>query len=157
MQAAGHENVRHILVISASRDDRRTLMRLLQDADCDVDTCVSLKIGLRNIKETHVIVCDDRSPDGDWRTLLARSLAVRGRPKFILISDVVDQRTCADALSRGAYDVLTRPLEPDSVLWVLDSARPEPDSVPTARNAGRRRRSAGDDPDASRIQGSAIS
>jgi len=71
------------------------------------DACAIL-----NSEEIHVVLCDVELPDGDWRTVLEFATEIAVPPELVVLSRVPDERLWATVLNVGAWDVLTKPINP---------------------------------------------
>ncbi len=67
-----------------------------------------------------VIVTERTFPGGlGWRDLLEEAAAMREVPPVIVTTRVVDDALWMEALSAGAFDILTKPLDPEEVRRVI--------------------------------------
>jgi len=69
--------------------------------------------------EVSVIVCDCDALPGAWIVILDDLLGMAKPPSLILTSRLADDRLWAEALNRGAWDVLAKPLDASETLRSL--------------------------------------
>jgi DNA-binding NtrC family response regulator len=70
-----------------------------------------------------IIICDDVLPDGSWKDLLGQIAMLNDAPRLIVMTPPDRGALWAEAISLGAYDVLTKPLAGSEVRQVCSSAR----------------------------------
>ena len=63
-----------------------------------------------------VVLCDQDSMPGIWKEMLIRFALLDQPPCLIVVSRLADDRFWAEALNRGAYDVLLRPFDRSEVI-----------------------------------------
>jgi DNA-binding response OmpR family regulator len=65
------------------------------------------------------LVCDDGLP---WRDIVSHLADNCQPPRLIIVTADHDQSLFAEALNRGAYDVLTKPFSAKEAEWVISCA-----------------------------------
>ena len=69
-----------------------------------------------------IVFCDCDLAPGTWREMLDRISHLSDPPLLVVTSRVADTRLWAEALSLGAYDVLTKPYDTTEVIRTLGLA-----------------------------------
>jgi DNA-binding response OmpR family regulator len=69
-----------------------------------------------------VVVCEDRLPDGNWKEILGIAETLYNPPPVIVTSKLGGDELWAEVLTRGGYDALKKPLEPEELRRVVDMA-----------------------------------
>ncbi len=113
-------------------DDKPNMLRLLSKvlrSDAHVITAESGKKALEVLarEPVNVVVSDLKMPDMDGIELLKKSRSLRPGAEFVLMTAYATVGTAVEALRLGAYDYLTKPLDPQEaraiVLRALGRAR----------------------------------
>ena len=112
-----------LLVMDASR--RGALADLLQKCDAELveasdcqGACSLLDGGLN----AHVIVVDHTLADGDWRAVLAGVFSRKVPAEVIVCCPDGGIGFWCEVIQSGAYDVLSEPWEPASVIHTIEGA-----------------------------------
>jgi len=113
-----------VLAISQSDDDHRVLREILGHSRWKFVEARTWADGLRWLRDHPVMVllCEARGPEGHWTGLLERLDACQKRPPVIVTSPVPDDYLWAEALNRGAADVLAKPFDSTEVLRAIPAA-----------------------------------
>jgi DNA-binding NtrC family response regulator len=69
-----------------------------------------------------IVICDCDEAPGIWTAMLEEFDKSAESPYLIVTSRTADERLWAEALNRGAYDVLAKPFDPMEAERVLASA-----------------------------------
>ncbi len=69
-----------------------------------------------------IVLCEREFLQGSWLDMLEETVALPDPPFLIVTSRLADERFWAEALNRGAYDVLAKPFERTEVVRVLSLA-----------------------------------
>ncbi|PWU03304.1 MAG: hypothetical protein C5B51_19155 [Terriglobia bacterium] len=115
---------RSVLLVSADRQDRPRLQRILDPAGyrlINAETCTDA-LRLAGRYRPPVLVCDTWLPDGGWKEMLHEIAAMPDAPLLIVISTQADDRLWSEVLNLGGYDVLSKPLADEEVLRVIGLA-----------------------------------
>ena len=115
-----------ILVVDDEKNTREGLVRALRGDY----TVAEAENGLRALEwlDTHhadVILSDLRMPGMDGMALLSRLLARDPRPVLILLTAYGSIETAVEAMKRGAYDFLAKPVNLDRLELLLQRALAE--------------------------------
>jgi DNA-binding NtrC family response regulator len=73
-------------------------------------------------EEIHVVLCEARLPDGDWRKLLDFTAGLHTAPELIVLCRKADERLWSAVLNLGAWDLLTPPFCPKEVYRTIHHA-----------------------------------
>lgn len=71
---------------------------------------------------TPIVLCERESDAGTWKDILESIGRFPTPPMLIVASRMADERLWAEALSLGAYDVLSKPYQASEVIRVLSMA-----------------------------------
>ena len=112
-----------ILIVDDEKHTRDGLRRLLED---DYDTYVAEDIrGAMDVLEREpidVVVTDLRLGGDDGMTLIERALKLPHPPICIMMTAYGTVDTAVEAMKRGAYDFVTKPLNLDKVEMLIERA-----------------------------------
>ena len=113
-----------VLLISPVEQDHEILRDLFAEQNWTLFSTHSCGSASRLLRQEDVpVVMTERDlPLGDWRDVLEIMQFLPHRPLVIVMSLHADERLWADALNRGAYDVLTKPLDRTEIVRVLNLA-----------------------------------
>lgn len=137
----------HVLAVSPNETDLKILSRILDHSAWLFESAPSIRDAQRTLiaNQAHVVVCDKRLPDGDWKDLLELACSLPNPPQVIVASKDADDRLWAEVLKRGAWDVLVKPFHPQEVYQSVhlawrhwqDGCRSRTRNVETAAGIGR--------------------
>jgi DNA-binding NtrC family response regulator len=84
----------------------------------------TLASGLANLREWRIplILCERDLSPGSWIDMLDQIALLPDPPFLIVTSRLADERFWAEALNRGAYDVLAKPFDQTEVVRVVSLA-----------------------------------
>ncbi len=113
-----------ILVIDDEKSIRNTLREILEYEKYEVDDVSDGVEGLRMMKEKKydVILCDIKMPKMDGIEVLEHSYEITDSP-MIMISGHGTIETAVEAIKKGAYDYIAKPLDLNRLLVTLRNAR----------------------------------
>jgi len=102
-----------ILSVSPAAEDHSSLQRLISHSKWELYDADRLSSAMAILEEAEigVVLCERDLPTGSWRDMLDRLRYLPYAPPLIVTSRHADDRLWAEALSFGAYDVLTRPFD----------------------------------------------
>lgn len=100
------------------------LKNFLQRQDYEVATAYTANDGLRLLKASsyNLILTDFRLPDKDGLELLAQIRVLTEEVPVILMTTYADIRTAVRAIKMGAFEYITKPINPDETLLVIKNA-----------------------------------
>lgn len=113
-----------ILIIDDEKAIRETLKEILEYEKHKVDLAAEGKEGMAKAKEKKydLIFCDIKMPELDGIEVLERIVGLGLDVPVIMISGHGNIETAVDALKKGAYDFLEKPLDLNRVLVTLRNA-----------------------------------
>ena len=113
-----------ILVIDDERPIRSTLKEILEFENFKVDDAEDGKAGLELIKKNKydIILCDIKMPKMDGMEVLEATIALEIETPFIMISGHGNVETAVEAIKKGAYDFIQKPLDLNRTLVTLRNA-----------------------------------
>ena len=113
-----------ILVIDDERPIRSTLKEILEFEKFQVDLAEDGKAGLELIKKSKydIILCDIKMPKMDGMEVLEATVALGIETPFIMISGHGNVETAVEAIKKGAYDFIQKPLDLNRTLVTLRNA-----------------------------------
>lgn len=124
-----------ILIIEDDRTFTRILRKFLEDQDFLVEVTHSLKQGREAFYSGgyDLLLLDYRLPDGTGMELLQTSAFYTSGIPTIIMTSFHDIRTAVRAIKSGAFEYITKPVNPDELLMVIQQAlAKQPGSEPTA-------------------------
>jgi CheY-like chemotaxis protein len=123
-----------VLSVSPIDEDAVVLQRIIDDsgwtkhADCKWRLIASrtLSLAVTILRQSHdpipTVLCERDLLPGSWVDLLEQSALLPDPPFLVVTSRFADERLWAEALNRGAYDVLAKPFDGTEVIRALSSA-----------------------------------
>ncbi len=120
-----------ILVVDDERPIRNTLKEILEYEDHTVDTASDGLEGLEKIngKKFDVILLDIKMPKLDGMEVLEKSLPILGDVPVIMISGHGDVDTAVEAIKKGAFDFIQKPLDLNRLLVTIRNAMERTDLI----------------------------
>jgi len=112
-----------ILVIDDERSIRNALREILEYEKFTVDEAPDGMEGLRLMKENRydVILCDIKMPKMDGMEVMIQALTFTDAP-FVMISGHGNIETAVEAIKKGAFDYISKPLDLNRLLITLRNA-----------------------------------
>ncbi|MCX2740709.1 sigma-54-dependent transcriptional regulator [Pontibacter anaerobius] len=100
------------------------LRGFLQRQQYEVETAYTANDGLRLLKASSfdLILTDFRLPDKDGLELLTQIRVLTQEVPVILMTTYADIRTAVKAIKMGAFEYITKPINPDETLLVIQNA-----------------------------------
>jgi len=118
------------------------LRAFLQRQQYEVETAFTANDGLRLLKSSsfNLVLTDFRLPDKDGLELLPQIKVLAEDVPVILMTHYADIRTAVKAIKMGAFEYITKPINPDETLLVIQNAlhkKAEPDieTAPARENS----------------------
>jgi two-component system, NtrC family, response regulator AtoC len=114
-----------LLLVEDDRITRLPLSDALEREGYEVRTCEEASAGVTAAREGgfDIVVTDLRLPGGDGMAVLRAAHAANPRCDVIVITAYGTVDTAVEALKAGAYDYVTKPLDPDKFLAMLRHIR----------------------------------
>lgn len=113
-----------ILVIDDERSIRNTLKEVLEYENHQIDLAEDGIIGLAMIKENHydIVLCDIKMPKMDGLEVLENIFQITGEVQVIMISGHGTVDSAVEAIKKGAYDFIEKPLDLNRLLITIRNA-----------------------------------
>ena len=113
-----------ILVIDDERPIRSTLKEILEFEKFTVETAEDGKAGLNLIKKNKydLILCDIKMPKMDGMEVLDKIVENNIETPVVMISGHGNVETAVEAIKKGAYDFIQKPLDLNRTLVTLRNA-----------------------------------
>ncbi len=116
--------MKKILIIDDDPTICLMLQGLLKRKGFDADTVFSAGEALKRLENIQfdLVLSDFRLPDFDGLELLQKIKAMHPHVPVIIMTSYADIRTAVNAIKMGAYEYVTKPLNPDEILLLINSA-----------------------------------
>lgn len=120
-----------ILVIDDERPIRSTLQEILEFEKFEVDTAEDGEIGLHMLSKNQydLILCDIKMPKKDGMEVLSEMIEKGIDVPLVMISGHGNIETAVEAIKKGAYDFIQKPLDLNRTLVTLRNALERKDIV----------------------------
>ncbi len=114
-----------ILIIDDERAIRRALREILEFEDFQVDEAENGAEGLEKAKNTlyDIIFCDIKMPQMDGLEVLDALISLKIDTPVIMISGHGNIETAVDAIKKGAFDFIEKPLDLNRILVTIRNAK----------------------------------
>lgn len=121
-----------ILLVEDDLSYSRIIRTFLEKNGFEVMSANSLSMGFKLIskEKPNLVIVDYRLPDGTGLQLLESNLKPHHDLPFILITSYVDIRTAVRAMKLGAFEYITKPINPDELLETVKEALWQEDIEP---------------------------
>ncbi|MDA9563220.1 sigma-54 dependent transcriptional regulator [Flavobacteriales bacterium] len=113
-----------ILIIDDEKPIRNTLREILEYEKFKVDEAEDGLQGIEKIKETDydIVLCDIKMPKMDGTEVLERIVMLKPNTSVVMISGHGTIETAVDALKKGAFDYIAKPLDLNRLLVTVRNA-----------------------------------
>jgi len=113
-----------ILVIDDERSIRNTLKDILGFEGYAVDLAENGLIGLEMIKASDydIVLCDIKMPEVDGIEVLGKIMEIKPETTVVMISGHGNIDTAVEAIKKGAYDFIEKPLDLNRLLITIRNA-----------------------------------
>lgn len=113
-----------ILIIDDDRIIRRTLREILEYENYKVDEATDGMEGMVKIKTGNydLVFCDIKMPKMDGMEVLEQAIKIKPDVPIIIISGHGTMETAVDAVKRGAFDFIAKPLDLNRLLITVRNA-----------------------------------
>lgn len=120
-----------ILVIDDEKPIRNTLKEILEYEDHSVETASDGFEGIEKAKETKydIILSDIKMPQMDGLEVIEKLMGICPEVPIIMISGHGTVETAVEALKKGAYDFIEKPLELNRLLVTIRNALERKDLI----------------------------
>jgi DNA-binding NtrC family response regulator len=113
-----------VMTVCARLEDRVRLREIFRERGlrlCEASTWREGAEGCAR-RQPHVVICEAKLPDADWKEVLSATASLRDPPRVIVISSQADEFLWAEVLNLGGYDLLPTPLVEAEVARVVGLA-----------------------------------
>ncbi len=121
---SGSPNGIRVMIVDDEQDFARGLARLLSRRfpDIAMEAVHSGKEALQGMAERtiHLMITDLRMPEMTGMQLVTKALSLHPELSVVVLSAYGTIETAVQALRAGAYDFLTKPIEPDQLFRVVE-------------------------------------
>ena len=123
-----------VLSVSPVDEDALVLERIVNDSgwtectDCKWRLIASRTpaLAVTVLRQSHdpipIVLCERDLLPGSWIDMLEQLMLLPDSPFLVVTSRLADDRLWAEALNRGAYDVLAKPFDGTEVIRIVSSA-----------------------------------
>lgn len=113
-----------ILVIDDERSIRNTLREILEYEKFDVDDAEDGAVGLEKIKSNtyDLVLCDIKMPKVDGMEVLEQAQQSKPDTTIVMISGHGNIDTAVEAIKKGAFDYISKPLDLNRLLVTIRNA-----------------------------------
>ncbi|UXP32535.1 sigma-54 dependent transcriptional regulator [Reichenbachiella agarivorans] len=113
-----------ILVVDDEQDICTLLKRYFSKKGYEVETVTNGELALSFLKKNPVdlVICDFKLPDYSGLEILQKIKIINPKTQVIIITGYSDVRIAVEALKKGAFDYVTKPLYPDEILLTAQRA-----------------------------------
>ncbi len=113
-----------ILIVDDEKSIRRALTEILEFEDYEVDEAADGKEGVDKATQTFydIIFCDIKMPKMDGMEVLDRLAKEKVESPVIMISGHGTIETAVDAIKKGAFDFIEKPLDLNRILVTIRNA-----------------------------------
>ncbi len=125
----------NILLVEDDTTFSQILEGFLKKHGHDVDAVYNVKNGVRSLekKEYDLLLLDYRLTDGNGLEVLAATKERGMHIPAIIMTSFNDVRTAVQAMRSGAFDYITKPVNADELLLVLNEALSRKDAEPASQ------------------------
>ena len=113
----------NILIVDDDATFCVMLRTFLEKKGYSVKEAFSFSEGLKATKTIHfdIILTDIRLPDNDGLELLTEIKSKQPQVPVILMTGYGDIRTAVKAIKMGAFEYVTKPINPDEILFIIQT------------------------------------
>ncbi len=135
-----------ILVIDDDLDINLLLKKYFTKKGFDVHTTENGKDAISWLKDHQVdlVLCDFKLPDYDGIEILQKIKIINPEIQVIIITGYSDVRIAVEAVKKGAFEYVTKPLYPDEILLTvksaLDKKEEDKDPQPAKRPSSKKKK-----------------
>jgi len=129
-----------ILVIDDEKSIRNTLQEILEYEGYEVDVAQEGIEGLEKFEEEKydVVLCDIKMPKLDGIEILEAAFKITTDIPFIMISGHANVDTAVEAIKKGAFDFIEKPLDLNRLLITIRNALDKSNLITVTKNLKRK-------------------
>lgn len=133
----------NILIIDDDQDICLLLDNYFSKKGFDVQTASNGNSAIEILKKSavEVVLCDFKLPDYTGIEILQKIKIINPLTQVIIITGYSDVRVAVEALKKGAFEYVTKPLYPDEILMTVNSALKSKNLPQDNRKASRKSKS----------------
>jgi two-component system response regulator HydG len=115
---------KNILIIDDDTYICNLLSNYLNQKDYDTDVAYTGNSARKLITKKHfdLVLCDFRLPDSDGLKMLAFIKSLRPAIPVIIMTAYAEVKMAVEMIKQGAFDYITKPLQPEEVLNIISKA-----------------------------------
>lgn len=116
--------MKKILIVDDEPDICLLLKKYFAKKGFDAESKPNGETAIKWLKKNEVdlVICDFKLPDYTGLEILQKIKIISSDIQVIIITGYSDVRVAVDALKKGAYDYVTKPLYPDEILVTVEQA-----------------------------------
>ncbi|MEO9965427.1 MAG: sigma-54 dependent transcriptional regulator [Reichenbachiella sp.] len=116
--------MKKILIVDDEADICLLLKKFFTKKGFEVEAVSDGEAAIRHLKahETNLVICDFKLPDYTGLEILKKVKIINPKTQVIIITGYSDVKVAVEALKKGAYDYVTKPLYPDEILVTVQDA-----------------------------------
>lgn len=113
-----------LLAVSPDGSDSQYLRSVFDGRNWNIQRASSVREATRllNASQPNLILCEKDLPDGSWKDLVREAGGKQYPSPVVVVSRNADERTWAEVLNLGGYDMLQKPFDDMEVLRVVTMA-----------------------------------
>lgn len=113
-----------ILIIDDDQDITLLLDRFFKKKGYQTYTASNGEEGIVALRQSKadVVLCDFKLPDYDGLEILQKIKLINSDTQVIIITGYSDVKIAVEALKKGAFEYVTKPLFPDEILLIVENA-----------------------------------
>ncbi|MBU2913240.1 sigma-54-dependent transcriptional regulator [Reichenbachiella agariperforans] len=116
--------MKRILIVDDEADICLLLKKFFAKNGFETDTAANGEEGIKKLKEQtfDLVICDFKLPDYNGLEILQKIKIINAKTQVIIITGYSDVRIAVEALKKGAYEYVTKPLYPEEILMIVNNA-----------------------------------
>ncbi len=124
-----------ILLVEDDTTFSQILEGFLQKKGYTLDTATTVKSGLKLLAQAtyELLLLDYRLPDGTGLDLFSEVLESGMKIPAVIMTSFNDVRTAVKAMQAGAFDYITKPVNPDELMMIIGNALAEKQEKPAGK------------------------
>lgn len=114
----------NILIVDDNESIRTTLQFILMDNNYNVESVENGKEAIEKVKEKffNIAILDYRLPDVDGVILGKNIREINNDIEVIILTGKASLESAVDAMRKGLYDYLIKPVDPENLIKTIDNA-----------------------------------
>ena len=116
--------MQNILIVDDDINICKILVKFLEKKGYQADSKTNARDAIELVKKStfDVVLIDFRLPDEDGVNLMKKVKIFQPKAKVIIITGYSDVKIAVKAMKTGAFDYITKPLQPDEILFTIKEA-----------------------------------